>query len=130
MCSNKDIERIDSGKYVVVLKWEHYIKLWAPIAGFLGLVVAATVWKTMLEQKAFDDVKQKQEVLYFVSRGKALTDIERASVLSHVKSLEGHMSTLEAAKFFVPRTEFIATLTTQNIILQKILDNQLAKKED
>jgi hypothetical protein len=123
MCSKKDIDRIDSGKYVVVMKWEHYVKLWTPIVAFLSFVVYATVWKITIEQKVFDDVKQKQEVLYFISRGRAFTDIEKAELVEHIGSEVGHMPYLDLTKNFIPRSElenlFSTLLQNQKEILKK-----------
>lgn len=125
MCSEKDIQRIDSGKYVVVLKWEHYLKLWTPITALLTLLIGATVWKTSIEQKVFDDVEQKQEVLYFVSRGRALTDIEKANIINHMENEDVHMTTKDKIKFFVPRVELESQLESLNYKLDLIL-----KKDD
>ena len=120
MCSQKDIERIDSGKYVVVLKWEHYIKLWAPIFGFLSLIVAATIWKTNIENRTFSDVVQKQEVLYFVSRGRVMTDIEKASITAHMKDEGVHMNVEE-------RIEMKIVLDRVDTNLSKLLENKSNK---
>lgn len=124
MCSKEDINKIDSGKFVVVSKWEHYIKLWTPLLSFLGLVIAATVWKTEIEQRTFDDVRQKQEALYFLSQEQVITEAEKAELDSHMHNSDIHATTVERMQLFIPRSEMKVILEAINDNLKRIIENQ------
>lgn len=119
MCTQKTIDRIDSGKYIAVPKWEHWIKLWTPIVAIIIFVVGIIRWYDDAETRMFDSRQQKYEVLseLHYDTENILKPQEKAEILSHVHNKDLHMSKKVKDTEYVPRKELVQ--------MNKNLNNQI-----
>lgn len=119
MCDQKTIDRINSGKYVAVPKWEHWIKLWTPIVAIVIFIVSIIQWYDNAEGRMFDSQQQKYEVLNELHYDSAnlLKPKEKAEIMNHIHNKDLHMSKKIKDREYVPRKE----LTEMN----KNLSNQV-----
>jgi len=100
MCTQKDIEKIDSGKYIVVNKNEHRVKLYFPIIALsitlLTFIVSGTWWSSSID--------------------------------SHIKDENVHMPYEKKIKEFMTRTEIKEKLDTiegkQDLMLKMMMEKK------
>lgn len=130
MCDKETVQKIDSGKYVAVPKWEHYIKLWSPAIFFFSAIVYVTIWVKDVTALSFDNSSQKEGVKTMYSAYKehgfpksVFNEGERSKVLDHVNNVnKDHMPVTEKDDRYVLRKEFENFVTNQNRILNKLDD--------
>lgn len=115
MCDQKTIDRIDSGKYVAVPKWEHWLKLWTPIVAIVIFIVSMIRWYDSAEGRMFDTQEQKYEALSELHYDSAnlLKPKEKAEIMNHIHNKDLHMSKKTKDQEYVPRKEL--TEMTKNL---------------
>ena len=130
MCDKETIQKIDSGKYIVVPKWEHLLKLWSPFIFALSSIVYVTIWVKDITALSFDTSEQKEGVKTMYSTYKVygypksvFNEGERSKVMDHVNNVnKDHMPITEKDERYVLRKEFINFVSNQTRILNKLDD--------
>ena len=115
MCTEETIKKLDSGKYVAVPKWEHWIKLWTPIVAIIIFLVSMIRWYDDVNARMFDSQKQKYEVFAELRYDSAntLKPREKAEIFNHIHNTDLHMSKKMKDEQYVPRKEL--TEMTKNL---------------
>lgn len=89
--TQQDIEKFKEGTYVLVPKWDYYLK-YLSLLGIVTLIFYIGFDRKDMDTRIFDSPSQKNKVL------------------DHLLSQEAHMSLKDKEDLFVTRREYVQTL--------------------